>query len=166
MTMGDGRVRTSEERSAGGVVIRWLEGEAHVLLIRDPYRNWGLPKGHMEGEETAGHTALREVQEETGLTDLSLGAELGIIDWHFSQRGRRIHKFCHFFLMVSQAGEPVPEVSEGITECQWLPMEEAIRRVSYGNAREMIRAASRSLATTRSSPSSGPGSGIHAGGHS
>ncbi|MEX2527779.1 MAG: NUDIX hydrolase [Gemmatimonadota bacterium] len=155
-----------EERSAGGVVIRWLEGEAHVLLIRDPYRNWGLPKGHIEGQETAGRTALREVQEETGLTDLSLGAELGVIDWYFSQRGRRIHKFCHFFLMVSQSGETVPEVSEGITECRWLPMTEAIRRVSYGNAREMIRAASRSVATSQPSPSPGPGNGMQAGGHS
>lgn len=164
MTMGEEGVRTREERSAGGVVIRWLQGEAHVLLIRDPYRNWGLPKGHIEGKETAGRTALREVQEETGLTDLSLGDELGVIDWYFSQRGRRIHKFCHFFLMVSQAGDTVPELSEGITECRWLPMDEAIRRVSYGNAREMIRAASRSLSDSRSSISPGPASGTQTGG--
>ena len=156
MTGARGERGAREERSAGGVVVRWVAGQAHILLIRDPYRNWGLPKGHIEGDETAGGTALREVGEETGLTDLTLGPELGVIDWHFSQRGRRIHKYCHFFLMISHSGETVPEVKEGITECRWLPLEEAIRSVTYGNAREMIRAASKTLSEMEPTPS-GPG---------
>jgi hypothetical protein len=52
-----------------------------------------------------------------------------------------VHKFCSFFLMRSVDGEAVPEVSEGITECVWLPPEEAMARVTYDNAREIIRAA-------------------------
>jgi 8-oxo-dGTP pyrophosphatase MutT (NUDIX family) len=136
-----------EEKSAGGVVVRAREGTHLVLLIRDPYQNWGLPKGHLEEGEDAPTAAIREVREETGLSLLELGPELGSIDWYFRQEERLVHKFCSFFLMRSEDGETVPEIAEGITECEWLPVEEAMTRVTYENAREMIRAAIRYLET-------------------
>ena len=138
--------RARREVSAGGVVIRRLDGhETQVLLIRDPYKNWGLPKGHLEASETEAQAALREVQEETGLTDLVLMDELPTIDWYFRLGDVLVHKFCRFYLMESRAGEPVPEETEGITECRWMPIDEAIASVTYANAREVIREAKRVL---------------------
>ena len=139
------RRQVREEKSAGGVVVRAREGVPHVLLIRDPYQNWGLPKGHLEAGEDAPTAAVREVREETGLAALELGPELGMIDWYFRRDDELIHKICSFFLMRSADGEARPEVNEGITECQWLPVEQAVARVTYENAREMIRAAVRHL---------------------
>jgi 8-oxo-dGTP pyrophosphatase MutT (NUDIX family) len=135
--------RAREERSAGGVVLRRVNGKIHALLIKDPYGNWGLPKGHLEGAEGPQEAGLREVCEETGLGDLVAGPRLRTIDWYFRLRGRLIHKYCTFFLMVSYVGDPVPEVAEGITECQWLPLLEAIDVVDYENAREVVRDAAR-----------------------
>lgn len=126
------------ERSAGGLVIRQAEGDVRVLLIRDPYRKWGLPKGHLEEGEGPKDAALREVREETGLEDLSLRSDLGEIDWTFRKAGRVVHKFCRFFLMESRTEETVPEVAEGITECRWLTGEEALRAISYENARIVL----------------------------
>ncbi|MEX2532129.1 MAG: NUDIX domain-containing protein [Gemmatimonadota bacterium] len=133
------------ELSAGGVVVRVIGAEPHVLLIRDPYHKWGLPKGHLEADEGAAEAALREVREETGLESLVLGPELGEIDWTFGLRGNRVHKYCRFFLMTAPIGEPIPATSEGITACTWLPVREAARTVGYGNAREVVRRASRYL---------------------
>jgi 8-oxo-dGTP pyrophosphatase MutT (NUDIX family) len=135
------RARARIERSAGGVVVRTIAGEPHVLVIRDPYQNWGLPKGHLENGEKPGDAAMREVREETGLTDLSLGQELASIDWYFRAGGKLVHKFCAFYLMTSQEGEPRPEESEGITECVWLPLPDAAARISYDNARDVVNAA-------------------------
>ena len=136
-----------EEISAGGVVFRRIAGEEPLfLLIRDSYRNWGLPKGHLEaGEEHAG-AAAREVGEETGLTDLVLHGPIQDIDWYFRFRRRLIHKTCTFFLMESATGEACPQRDEGITACRWLPFEAAVSTVSYANAREVLRAAGRLVA--------------------
>jgi 8-oxo-dGTP pyrophosphatase MutT (NUDIX family) len=131
--------KTRVEKSAGGIVLRWLEDEPHVLLIRDPYGNWGLPKGHLEEGEDARQAAVREVAEETGLDRLEVGPEVETIEWFFRRRGGLIHKFCTFFLMRSVAGDAIPEVGEGITECAWLPFGEALERITYENARGTLR---------------------------
>ncbi len=132
------RRRVRIERSAGGVVLRRIDGEIHVLLIRDPYKNWGLPKGHVEPGEEDMRAALREVTEETGLQELVPGPPLKTIDWFFRIRGRRVHKYCSFFLMVSHEGKPVPERGEGITDCRWFALSRAVEAIAYDNAREVL----------------------------
>jgi 8-oxo-dGTP pyrophosphatase MutT (NUDIX family) len=132
--------RARVETSSGGVVYRRGE-DFEFLLIRDPYDNWGLPKGHIEGGETPQQAALREVEEETGLRDLELVAQLPTIDWYFRARGKLVHKFCHFFLLRCADGDPVPQLDEGITECKWSAPPDAVDIVSYANARHVLRAA-------------------------
>ena len=92
---GDQRKRTGRaklETSAGGVVYRVHEGEPLFLLIRDSYRNWGFPKGHLEPEEPPEAAALREVREETGLDALNLDGAIETIDWFFRFRGRLVQR--------------------------------------------------------------------------
>jgi 8-oxo-dGTP pyrophosphatase MutT (NUDIX family) len=144
--------RAKEELSAGGVVLRRIQGVVHALLIKDPYGNWGLPKGHLEGSENPQQAGLREVEEETGLKDLVLGKKLRTIDWYFRLKGKLIHKHCTFFLMTSLTGVPVPEAAEGITDCVWLPLTEAIDSVGYENAREVLRDAARMVLEVEDNP--------------
>ena len=117
------------------------------LLIRDSYRNWGFPKGHLELKEPPADAARREIGEETGLDRLTLHGPIQVIDWYFRFRGKTIHKYCHFFLFESKAGDPVPQAEEGITDCTWRSLDEALATISYDNARgvlergaEMVRA--------------------------
>ena len=141
-----GSTRTARiETSSGGVVYRWFNGEPRFLLIRDPYRNWGLPKGHIEGGESPEEAALREVAEESGLVELAVVTQLPTIDWHFRDRVTLIHQSRHLFLLESPAGEPVPQHDEGITACTWRSIDDALRIVSYANAREVLRTAGRHL---------------------
>ncbi len=133
------RSRARLETSAGGVVYRVADGETLFLLIRDSYRNWGFPKGHLEPEEAPDAAALREVVEETGLESVQLRGLIETIDWYFRFRGRLIHKVCHFYLMEAPDGRTAPQRAEGITACKWVPFEEAVALVSYANAREVLR---------------------------
>ncbi len=151
-----GSRKARRETSAGGVVYR--HGEPHFLLIRDPYGNWGLPKGHVEEGESVRQAALREVAEETGLDDVRVESELPSIDWYFRDRGRLVHKFCHFFLMECVAGEARPCIDEGISACVWLPFAEALRTITYDNARQVLLHAGSLLGLA------GDGGGSHADG--
>lgn len=135
------RSRAKEERSAGGVVYRMEGGRALFLIIRDSYKNWGFPKGHLEVDEPPELAALREVQEETGLEDLALRGEIDTIDWYFRFRGRLIHKVCHFYLMESASAATSPQREEGITACRWVPMADALQSISYANARTVLERA-------------------------
>lgn len=131
--------KVRSEVSAGGVVVRLdREGHPRVLLIRDSYRNWGFPKGHLEEGERAYDAAIREVFEETGLRGLVVVRQLQTIDWHFRFRGRPIHKTCHFFLMRTAQRRTRPQAAEGITACRWVSFDEAMSVISYDNAREVL----------------------------
>lgn len=135
------RGQATLETSAGGVVYRLQDGRPLYLLIRDSYRNWGFPKGHIEEGERPASAAVREVAEETGLDELEVRGDIETIDWYFRFRGRLIHKVCHFFLMETSATRTCPQRAEGISACKWLPFAEAETRISYGNAREILRRA-------------------------
>ena len=147
------RARARRETSAGGVVFRMAPpgngagARPLFLLIRDSYRNWGFPKGHVEQGERPEAAALREVAEETGLRGISLRGPVETIDWYFRFRGRLIHKVCHFFLMETDQAETSPQRAEGITACRWAPYDEACEVISYANARDVLRRANEMITT-------------------
>ena len=139
-----------EEVSAGGIVFRYDRADGGAdggaarpvfLLIRDSYRNWGFPKGHLEAGEGPECAAVREVAEETGLDALVVRGAIATIDWYFRFRGRLVHKVCHFFLMQTECAATCPQREEGITACRWAPYEEAVTLVSYANARLVLQRA-------------------------
>jgi 8-oxo-dGTP pyrophosphatase MutT (NUDIX family) len=127
-----------EEISAGGIVFRRDGEQTLFLLIRDPYRNWGFPKGHLEQGEDPEAAALREVAEETGLATLEMRGAVETIDWTFRFRGRPVHKTCHFFLIETPDERTRPQKAEGISACRWVPFEQARQLLGYQNAREVL----------------------------
>ncbi|HET7790270.1 MAG TPA: NUDIX hydrolase [Gemmatimonadales bacterium] len=140
--------RATRETSAGGVVFRrGSDGIVRFLLIKDSYQNWGLPKGHLEKGERPELAARREIGEETGLLELKLVGPIRVIDWYFRFRGKTVHKFCHFFLFQSKRGDPVPQTDEGISACEWLPLDLALKTISYDNARGVLERAAEMLST-------------------
>lgn len=98
-----------DETSAGGIVIRVEDGVAYTAVIARRNRagrlEWCLPKGHLEGEETAPEAAVREIAEETGIEGRVL-RHLATIDYWFVGDKRRVHKVVHHYLLEALGGEP------------------------------------------------------------
>jgi 8-oxo-dGTP pyrophosphatase MutT (NUDIX family) len=143
------------EFSAGGVLVRRLQGRWMVAAIRPegkPPGLWALPKGRIDEGESGEQTALREVAEETGAHGRSLG-KLGDVKYVFTwppkpAEGERIFKVVSFFLVRYEGGRlgNVPaEFRHEVAEVKWLPLEEAPRLLAYGGEKDMARRALETL---------------------
>ena len=103
---------------------------------------WGLPKGHLEGAETAEEAATREVYEETGITARVL-RHLASIDYWFSGTDRRVHKIVHHFLMEELAGELTTQndPDQEAERVEWIRMDRVGSRLAYPNERRIVSVA-------------------------
>ena len=125
-----------------------------VCLINPAGRRvWGLPKGGVEPGESVQQAALREVCEETGMTGAVEG-ELGSIDYWFyaRDRGGRIHKTVHYFLVRATGGSTDAHDHE-VREARWVDVDTALGLMTYPNEREMVRKAAVALGAI---PHAGP----------
>ncbi len=107
---------------AGGGLVATPDG--HILLIHRKGK-WDLPKGKLEEGEELQACAVREVEEETGLQDISIGDKL-IVTYHtYQEKGVAILKESHWYCMeVSRRQSLTPQTEEDIEECLWVPLEE------------------------------------------
>jgi 8-oxo-dGTP pyrophosphatase MutT (NUDIX family) len=130
------------EISSGGVLVRRLRGKWVFAAIRPngkPEGVWALPKGLVHRGESAEATALREVEEETGVQGRSLG-KLGDVRYVYTRGGRRIFKVVSFYLMRysrGRLGELAPEQRREVAEARWLPLADAELLLAYRGEREM-----------------------------
>ncbi len=100
---------------------------------------WSLPKGTPNAGETLEETALREVTEETGLL-VHILAPVGPIDYVFVQRGVRIHKTVHYFLMEAIGGDLADHDHE-FDEVRWVGVAEAEALMSFPTERKIVAGA-------------------------
>ena len=123
--------------AAGGKVIN---NKSEILFI---YRNkkWDLPKGKAEKNENIAQTALREVEEETGIKNLSIIKPLKKTYHIFKRGGKNYLKTTYWFEMKSDFnGKFKPQKKEGITRVEWIGTENLsfILPKSYANIRLLI----------------------------
>ena len=131
---------TPEVRAAGGVVWRVdADGELRVLIVHRPgYEDWTFPKGKTDPEDQDDeHTALREVEEETGLR-CSLGRELPGTDY-VDRKGRSKH--VRYWEMRVLSGSFAP--SREVDSAEWLEVPDARSRLTYHHDRTVLDAFAR-----------------------
>ena len=123
--------------AAGGVV---FNKKKEVLLIhRRGY--WDLPKGKIDPGELPEEASIREVQEETGLSQITLGAHLANT-WHtYRKKGKRILKKTYWYEMATEQIALSPQTEEDIELAVWKNLHEYFARPDrvYGNVLDVLR---------------------------
>src|SRR3954466_8649498 len=152
------------EFSAGGVVLRKMRGRWFIAAIephmdrpkkpakqskrakKDPASVTALPKGAIDKGEKPEQTALREVQEETGL-DADVVHKLADIKYVYVRtwgNQARVFKIVSFYLLLYRSGklgDIAPEMRIEVQRAFWLPLDEAPKALSYKGEREVAQKA-------------------------
>ena len=102
-----------------------------------------MPKGKIDPGETPEQAAIREVQEETGLVNLTLGALLAHTYHTYEQKGERILKKTWWYRMQTSDTQLIPQTEEDIEEILWVKPDVWLAEgaVVYPNIREVIETA-------------------------
>ena len=129
-----------EVNAAGGLV---EDSRGRILLIR---RNslWDIPKGHQEEGEDIRTTALREVEEETGISGLAGGDLICVTDHCYLREGIWHLKHTWWYKMTFSGDVNLkPQAEEGITEAVWVEKAEALALAgeSYPSIQEVLESA-------------------------
>lgn len=124
-------------KAGGGLVVN--SNNDYLFIHRNG--KWDLPKGKTEKGEDIEQTALREVQEETGVQGLSITDYIGRTYHVYKRQGKNRLKLTHWYLMATTSDAPLkPEEKEGITEAKWLDagLTRLALKDSYANIRQLF----------------------------
>jgi 8-oxo-dGTP pyrophosphatase MutT (NUDIX family) len=115
--------------ASGGLV----QNKKKEFLFIFRLNKWDLPKGKIEYDETPEEAAIREVQEECGIHDLSIIQKLSKTFHTYTLKKKRMLKKTNWFLMQTKDdAQPVPQKEENITEVRWMN-ENEIRRTTLSD---------------------------------
>ncbi|HHF55760.1 MAG TPA: NUDIX domain-containing protein [Thermoplasmatales archaeon] len=126
------------ERSCGGVIFR----EGKYLLLKYGWGHWGFVKGNIEKGESLEETFFREAEEEAGLKKENLKILEGFmekISYFYKREGKTIYKEVIYLLAESNTYDV--KLSHEHTDFAWLDYENALRRITYENDRNVLRKA-------------------------
>ena len=124
---------TREVRAAGGLVLRDCKKGPKLALVHRPrYDDWSLPKGKLEKGETFEEGALREVEEETGLS-CELGRELSPARYR-DRKGRS--KIVRYWEMRPVGGEF--KKNDEVDELRWVSPSKAEKLLDYEHDRALV----------------------------
>jgi 8-oxo-dGTP pyrophosphatase MutT (NUDIX family) len=141
------------EFSAGGLVLRQLQGKWHLAVIEPAGRAsdsakpiFALPKGWIDEGENAEEAALREVREEAGV-EAAVISKLGDIKYVYVRKwsdGAKVFKVVSFYLLryaTGDIGNISAAMRKEVLRALWIPLEEAPRKLAYKGERQMAEKA-------------------------
>ena len=123
-------------QSAGAVLYTVIDGERHYVLVREKNGSYGMPKGHVEPGETLPQTTLREIREETGITAYLHAYVPAVVDEYPIAGGDL--KRVSWFVARYVGQTPVADRTQ-VLGVLVLPIEAALKTLTYGSTREILR---------------------------
>ena len=136
-----------EETSAGIVLFRKEGSKKLFLLLHYPSGHWDFVKGKMEQGESTHQTAIREAQEETGITDITFVENFEEwIEYNFKYQGELVQKKVVFFLAETKTKEV--KISHEHSGYTWMDYNSSMDKTTFDNAKTVLTKAQNLLSHT------------------
>ena len=127
-----------EERSAGAILYQETPSGKLYLLLNYPSGHWDFVKGNIEEGEMLKQTVLREIKEETGISDVNFvdGFE-DKIEYYYQRDGELVHKEVIFFLAKTNTNHV--KLSHEHLNFAWLKFNDALQKLTYKTAQNLLK---------------------------
>ena len=134
------KIKSMKERSAGTVIFNEKNGKVEYLLLHYPAGHWDFPKGNIETGEAEVDTIRREVKEETSIDDIEfVNGFRKKITYNYKRGGRLVYKEVIFYLTKTNAKNV--KVSFEHQGYSWLNYDDAMKLLTYANAKMVLKEA-------------------------
>jgi len=137
-----------KERSAGAIIFRKEKDKIKYLLLHYKYKGeyWGFPKGNIEKGESEIDTAKREIEEETGITDIKfLEGFKERVHYFYRREGQMVSKDVIFFLGKTRTKEV--KISWEHVGYEWVDFDTAMKRLKP-NSRKILEKANKFITSS------------------
>ena len=135
------------EPTSGGIVFRFTKDkkDIEILLIQDSKGRWTIPKGHIEPGETAKMTARREIEEETGLQNISVLTWLGKIHFKYRRMDKLVLMTTQIYLVQSLDGHEQPIPEKWMKGIAWFSFAQALDLIEYEDIEKLMLIAKKKI---------------------
>ena len=135
------------EPTSGGIVFRLSKDQKdiEILLIQDSKGRWTIPKGHIEPGETAKMTARREIEEETGLKNVSVLTWLGKINFKYRRLEKLVLMTTQIYLVQALDEKEHPMKEKWMKGIRWFSFPEALAVIEYEDIERLMLIAKKKI---------------------
>lgn len=128
------------DKAYGVILVLRENGEDRFLILKQkPHGHWSFPKGHGEAEETPKESAIRELKEEAGITDVEF-LEVPTIKYGYPiDEGNNdiYHKTTELFIAFAKNDKVIPQEIE-ISEYKWATYDEAMQTFTFKGTKNVL----------------------------
>jgi diadenosine hexaphosphate hydrolase (ATP-forming) len=137
------------EPTSGGIVFRLTKDQKdiEILLIQDSKGRWTIPKGHIEPGETAKMPARREIEEETGLKNVSILTWLGKIHFKYRRTDKLVLMTTQIYLVQPLDTHEMPVGEKWMKGIQWFSFTDALETIEYDDIGKLMLIAKKKVRT-------------------
>lgn len=135
------------EPTSGGIIFRLTHDkkDIEILLIQDSKERWTIPKGHIEPGETAKMTARREIEEETGLKNVSVLSWLGKIHFKYRRADKLVLMTTQIYLMQALDEHEMPTGEKWMKGIKWFSFADALEVIEYEDIEKLMLIAKKKI---------------------
>ena len=128
------------EPTSGGIIFRFTENkkDIEILLIQDSKERWTIPKGHIEPGETAKMTARREIEEETGLKNVSVLSWLGKIHFKYRRQDKLVLMTTQVYLVQALDAHEAVSGEKWMKGIRWFSFSDALDAIEYEDIEKLM----------------------------